>query len=802
MEVSSKCKEAYDIQERHGAFFTGGQVEWTSDGKHLLCQCDETVHVLDIDQGKVVKTLGKSATEENAEDQITTFTLSRSNQFIVTAHKTGLFRLWKWQDEAVLKLWKSVHKGPVARLAFGPDDSVLASGGTDGCVRVWDLERQSCTHSLKGLNGVTSVLKFHPNAEEGIIFAAADDAVIMAWKFSLSQPVFILKGHFSAITALEFDSGNNYLISAGRDKVLIVWDLTNNGAVVRTVPTFESIESMVSVPKAHKLPCLKSKDVGKSLCVATAGENGVIRFWQVEKGREVFAQSNSLVNKAAEEGGLAITHVLFNEHESAFAVVSADHNIIIHDLNSFECKKQFVGFSDEVLDVVFLGKCETHLAVATNSRDIKVYNISNFGCQLLKGHSDLVLTLSTALADPHLLASGGKDNSVRLWRLNPESGVVTAVAMGCLHSASVGSVAFSCLSTSFLTSASEDTCLKIWRLPLTQLDAQVQDLANLSASHTVIAHQKDINGVCVAPNDKLIATASQDKTVKLWSSDNLDLVGILRGHRRGVWTVRFSPIDQVLASASADATIKIWMLKDLTCWKTLEGHSASVLRMEFISRGMQLLTSGGDGLLKLWTVKSGESTASWDAHDGRIWALAVSRNEKLVVSGGSDSAMVVWRDVTDEKRTEAARTRDLMVQKEQKLSNLMQADDLLPALSLALSLDRPLQVLNIIREIMKKGGENNLENTLKFLPLSERESLLKCASVWNANSKSCHPAQLVISILLDELSLDDSELKANTLSSTIEEMIPYTERHFQRLTQLLQDFHLLQYTASQMKLAT
>ncbi|XP_046382433.1 transducin beta-like protein 3 [Ischnura elegans] len=801
MSVSARCKEAYDVQERHGAFFTGGQVEWTNDGKHLLCQCDDKVHAVNVETGKVVKVLGNSSEEESVEGQINTFTLSKSNEFVVTAHKTGLFRLWRWQDEAVLKMWKSVHKGPVARLAFGPTDSILASGGTDGLVRVWDVDHRSCTQSLRGLKGVVSVLKFHPRVEEGLIFGA-DDAMIIAWQFNLNRIVFTLKGHFSTITALEFDLENNYLISSGRDKVLIIWDLKNNGAVVRTVPTFESIEGMIIIPKAAELPFLQHKDLGSSLCVATAGENGIIRIWQVEKGREVFIQKNSLVNKAKEEGGLAITHLLFNAEESVFAVVSADHNIIIHDLHSLECKKQFVGFSDEVLDVVFLGKSETHLAVATNSTDIKVYNVSNFGCQLLKGHTDLVLTLSVAQSDPSLLASGGKDNSVRLWKLNLESGLVCALAVGSLHSASVGTVAFSCISASFLTSASEDTCLKIWKVPSAKNESLMEVPTNLSASHTVIAHQKDINGVCVAPNDKLIASASQDKTIKLWSSENLELVGVLRGHRRGVWTVRFSPVDQVLASASADATIKIWLLKDLTCWKTLEGHTASVLRLEFISRGVQLLTSGGDGLLKLWTVKSGECTSSWDAHNGRIWALAVSKNEKLLVSGGSDSALVVWQDVTEEKRTEAVKLRDAMVEKEQKLSNLMQADDLLPALSLALSLDRPLQVLNIVREIMKKGGQRNLSDTVKHLPLNERQSLLKCASVWNSNSKNCYPAQLVVSALLDELSVDDGEMKASTLSTTIEELIPYTERHFQRLTQMLQDFHLLQYTASQMKLTS
>jgi U3 small nucleolar RNA-associated protein 13 len=67
-----------------------------------------------------------------------------------------------------------------------------------------------------------------------------------------------------------------------------------------------------------------------------------------------------------------------------------------------------VGFSDEVLDVVMLGTGDSHLAVATNSTDIKLYRLKDMSCQLLKGHTDLVLTLATTTSNPSLLLSGAK----------------------------------------------------------------------------------------------------------------------------------------------------------------------------------------------------------------------------------------------------------------------------------------------------------------------------------------------------------------------------------------------------------
>ena len=81
----------------------------------------------------------------------------------------------------------------------------------------------------------------------------------------------------------------------------------------------------------------------------------------------------------------------------------------------------------------------------------------------------------------------------------------------------------------------------------------------------------------------MLATGSQDRTIKVWRLPDLIPALTLRGHRRGVWALAFSPVDKALASASGDRTLRLWSLADGACLRTFEGHLSSVLRVEFLS---------------------------------------------------------------------------------------------------------------------------------------------------------------------------------------------------------------------------
>ncbi|XP_051157551.1 transducin beta-like protein 3 [Leptopilina boulardi] len=784
-------KEAFEVESEHGAFYTGGNIQWSKDGEHLFCQNQGQVSVLSVNKGLIKSVIGKPEKEEDEEDPINCFALSTDNLSLITQHKSSLFKLWSWEETKLKKMWKSIHQGPVTQISFFDGDILMASGGSDGSVRLWNIEHQSCTHNLKGIQGVISVLEFHPDSEKELLFAAGDDTKIHGWNIKTGQKKLLLNGHFSKITSISFHEDGIHMLSSGRDKVLVLWDILK-GTSLKVLPVYEGIEGAFIIPSEAVLPnSLKNKS--SEIYAACAGEKGVIKIWKMKSGREVYTQENSLVHPAKEAGGLSITHLLYNAKSNSAAVVSADHNIIIHSMETFDCKKQLVGYSAEILDLVYVGEGDTHLAVASNSCDIKLYELETMNCQLLGGHTDFVMALTTTHINRHLFASSSKDNSVRLWLLDRESLQASCIGVGVRHTESVASIALSQASTKFFASVSKDYCLKIWDVPEKLVTG---DAVTLSAIFSVKAHDAEINCVSVSPNDKFIATAALDKTAKLWDASNLQLLGVFRGHRRSVWCVRFSPIDQVLLTSSADCTMKIWSLTELNCLKTFEGHEASVIRTEFLSRGMQIMSSSGDGLVKLWCVKTSECVSTLEKHESAVWALKVNKIETHVATGGSDSKLIIWRDVSQENKAKLIAEKEELILQEQKLSNLLKADLLTEALNLSLKLEKPFQSLKIVEGIIKKS-EENLVNTIRELKPSRQESLLKCAVIWNTNSRNSQAAQLVINALMNEIS--GEYLQTIGYNSSLESLIPYSERHFKRVTRLLQDLHLLNYTVHRMK---
>ncbi|MEJ6486847.1 AAA-like domain-containing protein [Nostoc punctiforme UO1] len=175
-----------------------------------------------------------------------------------------------------------------------------------------------------------------------------------------------------------------------------------------------------------------------------------------------------------------------------------------------------------------------------------------------------------------------------------------------------------------IATASYDKTAKIW-------NSDGKEILTLQLTSLVA-------DVSFSPDGQRIATASRDTTAKLWNRQG-KLLANLTGHKGDVWSVSFSPDGKTIATASADNTVKLWS-QDGRLIKTLIGHTGAVYKVTF-SRDGKIATASDDNTIKLWDAQ-GNLINTLKGHKAAVLSVNFSPDGQTLASASNDKTAIIW----------------------------------------------------------------------------------------------------------------------------------------------------------------
>ncbi len=484
--------------------------------------------------------------------------------------------------------------GSVGAVVFHPEGHLLASGGSDGAVRLWDVATGRELRRMVGHTEAVLSLAFSPDGST--LASGGGDNTVRLWRVDTGLPLRPLAGHSSAVRSLAFSPDGRILASAGDDKTVRVWKTDSHDSL--------------AVLEGHADPVLSFDSEGREL--ALGGSEARLRRWRVGTWRELQAP-------AQEPSQGKVVQALATHEAPAVYMQQAGTGRALSPVE---------GTAEPV---VVLSPDRRLVASAGGDHTVRVRRAGS-GRELLslKGHTGKVQSLAFS-PDGRLLASGGSDQTVRLWEVGTGQELWRLEGNG----PPVWSIAFGPEGRTLLSGGS-DTLLHLW-------DASTgRELLRLE-------HQEGpVRAVAASPDGRLLASGGEDGFVYLWEPSTGHAPRRLQGHAGPVRTVAFSPDGHTLASGGDDRMVRLWEVRSGNALAPLEKHMDAVNAVAFSPDGLQLASGGQDGLLLLWELGAGSEPQRLRGPTGPVRAVAFSPDGELLASGGDDRRVRLWRTASGE----------------------------------------------------------------------------------------------------------------------------------------------------------
>ncbi|RWS30555.1 notchless protein 1-like protein [Leptotrombidium deliense] len=380
---------------------------------------------------------------------------------------------------------------------------------------------------------------------------------------SVTRCTSTLSGHAEAIVSASFCADGKWLATGSGDTTVRFWDINT--------------ESPQYTCKGHRNWVLCISWAPNSKILASACKNGEIILWNPSDGTQT---GKTLTGHKNFVTSLSWEPLHRNVECRRIASSSKDSTVKIWDVVLYRCLFSLNGHSQSVTCVKWGGMGLIY--TSSQDRTVKVWRDSDgVLCRSLDGHAHWVNTL--ALSTDYVLRTAAFDPSQ--WRNSVNVNVNPQVAKEIAEKRYLQARG----DQERLVSGSDDFTLFLW-FPEKEKKCVTR----------MTGHQQLVNDVKFSPDARLIASASFDKSIKLWDGKSGKFITSLRGHVNRVYQISWSADSRLLVSGSADSTLKVWDISSKKLYMDLPGHCDQVYAVDWSPDGERVVSGGKDKTMKIW----------------------------------------------------------------------------------------------------------------------------------------------------------------------------------------------------------
>jgi WD40 repeat protein len=577
--------------------------------------------------------------------RILSLAFSPDGQMLAAGGGNDPVRLWNPKSGELLR---EINEPWVHSLAFTPSGETLVFAGYQKSVRLWSFKLNKEIGRLEGHKAAIKALAISPDTSS--IASGSQDGLIILWEWNTKRKVVDLTGHTDEVTALAFspDKDGNLLASAGSDRVIHLWNLETN-------------KSILKLDAGCGVHAIAFSTDGKTLY--SAGDDYLIRRWDVQTGKQTgaFKGHEGIIVSLIVQGDMLVSGAL-------------DKSIRIWDTKSTVQRKSLPQAQGDS-DALALSKTGDLLATAGLNNTIRIYETAT-GKEVTPatgphaGLTTLALSrdnkrLVSMTADGHVVVWNSQDGKIRRqWDANQPGEALLAFAPD-------GKTIITASDAVRLWNA--DTGAEIGPFAIKTGDP-VMALACSPDGNTValgmhssliemwsVKERKSIgsrqypgtlHALAWSPDGKSLAAAGGAKILIYDPTDSalVKSFDVKEGPSSAfplVASLAFGPESKTLAAGCFDATIRIYNLTaknptDAKEHRLCEGHLSVPYALAFSADGRTLVSGSFDKTARLWEAFSGKQIAVFKGHIGPVMGVAFANNGRSVYSGSVDTTVLQW----------------------------------------------------------------------------------------------------------------------------------------------------------------